>query len=174
MLLLLTVPLALFATGFHFPECLIENVLRGRLGRLRLFGLARLSTGLEDPLMDLIVDLLRLAAHVGRLFGTLAQSDGVALFSFRGRTDGSAFSLHAFLFGEDQGRYVLTCRPEAAAEIAASAKTLGIACQPIGTTGGDALTIPGGAAILLSDLRRQHDSWLPDYMQGQLILEEHA
>jgi phosphoribosylformylglycinamidine synthase subunit PurL len=82
--------------------------------------------------------------------------------------------LHAFLFGEDQGRYVLTCRPEVAADIAAGAKALGIACQAIGTTGGDALTIPGGAAILLSDLRRQYDSWLPDYMQGQLILEEHA
>jgi phosphoribosylformylglycinamidine (FGAM) synthase-like enzyme len=82
--------------------------------------------------------------------------------------------LHAFLFGEDQGRYVLTCRPQAAADIVASGKALGILCQPIGTTGGDALTIPGGAAILLSDLRRQHDSWLPDYMQGQLILEEHA
>ncbi len=82
--------------------------------------------------------------------------------------------LHAFLFGEDQARYVLTCKPQAAADIVASAKSLGIPCQAIGTTGGDALTIPGGTAILLSDLRRQHDSWLPDYMQGQLILEEHA
>ncbi len=55
--------------------------------------------------------------------------------------------LHAFLFGEDQARYVLTCKPEAAAAIAAQARALGIPCQPIGRTGGDALTIPGGAAI---------------------------
>ncbi len=42
--------------------------------------------------------------------------------------------LHAFLFGEDQARYVLTCKPQAAADIVASAKSLGIPCQAIGTT----------------------------------------
>jgi phosphoribosylformylglycinamidine synthase len=81
--------------------------------------------------------------------------------------------LHAFLFGEDQGRYLLTCRPEAASALAEAARAAGIVCQRLGTTGGDALTIPGGTAILLSDLRQRHEAWFTDYMQGQLILEEH-
>ena len=85
----------------------------------------------------------------------------------------SDIPVHAFLFGEDQGRYLLTCTPETAAAIAIEAGAQGIPCRRLGTTGGDALTIPGGVAILLSDLRQRHESWLPDYMQGQLILEEH-
>jgi phosphoribosylformylglycinamidine (FGAM) synthase-like enzyme len=81
---------------------------------------------------------------------------------------------HAFLFGEDQARYVVTCKPETVGAIVEGAGAQGIACQVIGTTGGDALTLPGAPAIVLADLRRQHESWLPTYMQGQLILEEHA
>jgi phosphoribosylformylglycinamidine synthase subunit PurL len=86
----------------------------------------------------------------------------------------TAIPLHAFLFGEDQGRYLLTCSRETAAAIAEGAGAHDITCQTIGTTGGDALTIPGAAAILLSDLQRRHETWLPDYMRGELILEEHV
>jgi phosphoribosylformylglycinamidine synthase subunit PurL len=82
--------------------------------------------------------------------------------------------LHAFLFGEDQARYLLTCKPDAARAISDGAGAQGIACRAIGTTGGDTLTIPGATAILLSDLRQRHHSWLPDYMRGELILEEHS
>jgi phosphoribosylformylglycinamidine synthase subunit PurL len=81
---------------------------------------------------------------------------------------------HAFLFGEDQARYVLTCKADAVAAITEGAGAQGIACQAIGTTGGDALTIPGATPIVLRDLRQRHDSWLPAYMRGQLILEENA
>ncbi|MGH6867474.1 MAG: phosphoribosylformylglycinamidine synthase subunit PurL, partial [Methylocella sp.] len=73
---------------------------------------------------------------------------------------------HAFLFGEDQARYILTAAPENAQVIRDAAKTAGVACEIIGATGGDTLTLGGGAAILLCDLMRVHEGWLPGYMAG--------
>jgi phosphoribosylformylglycinamidine (FGAM) synthase-like enzyme len=74
--------------------------------------------------------------------------------------------LHAFLFGEDQARYVLTATPDAAEAIREAAHAAGIDCAVIGWTGGDALTIQGGIAIFLDDLRRRYENWLPDFMAG--------
>ncbi|MGA3301749.1 MAG: phosphoribosylformylglycinamidine synthase subunit PurL [Methylovirgula sp.] len=74
--------------------------------------------------------------------------------------------MHGFLFGEDQSRYLLTATPEKADQISASALQKGICCLIIGTTGGDALTIPGEAAIYMADLKQRHEQWLPGFMQG--------
>jgi phosphoribosylformylglycinamidine synthase II len=74
--------------------------------------------------------------------------------------------LHAFLFGEDQARYLLTAAPEAAKAIAEDAASAGIACEVIGVTGGDALTIPGRIAILVEELQRRHEEFLPEFMAG--------
>ena len=70
--------------------------------------------------------------------------------------------LHAWLFGEDQARYLVTA-PEAAAVLeAAGEASVPAAC--IGTTGGAALTLPGGEPISLGELRAAHEGWLPRYM----------
>ncbi len=74
--------------------------------------------------------------------------------------------LHAYLFGEDQARYLLTAPPKVAETIREAARANGIACDIIGVTGGDALTISGGIAIFVDDLRRRHEGWLPDFMAG--------
>jgi phosphoribosylformylglycinamidine synthase II len=71
---------------------------------------------------------------------------------------------HGFLFGEDQGRYVVTARGPEAAAILAEAKAAGVAAQRIGSTGGDALTLPGEPPILVSDLAGAHESWFPAFM----------
>src|SRR5690606_36820556 len=57
---------------------------------------------------------------------------------------------HAYLFGEDQGRYVVTVPAGAAGEILAAAGAAGVPAAAIGTTGGDALTLPGEAPISLA------------------------
>ncbi|MHB8885849.1 MAG: phosphoribosylformylglycinamidine synthase subunit PurL [Methylovirgula sp.] len=77
-----------------------------------------------------------------------------------------ALPRHGFLFGEDQARYVLTAAPEKAEAISAAALAEGIACLIIGATGGDTLTIEGETAILMDDLKRRHEQWLPDFMRG--------
>jgi phosphoribosylformylglycinamidine synthase len=74
---------------------------------------------------------------------------------------------HAFLFGEDQGRYLIAVDRAMLEPIERLAATADVACEAIGTTGGVALTVAGLAAISLSDLRAAHEDWLPDYMAGK-------
>lgn len=73
---------------------------------------------------------------------------------------------HAFLFGEDQGRYVLSVDPETVPDLLYSASAQGIDIAVIGLTGGDSLTLPGEETISVAELKAAHESWLPDYMAG--------
>jgi phosphoribosylformylglycinamidine synthase subunit PurL len=69
---------------------------------------------------------------------------------------------HAFLFGEDQGRYILaTPSPEA---VIAAAQAAGVPILRLGRTGGDALTVQGRDAISIAELRQINEAWLPAYM----------
>jgi phosphoribosylformylglycinamidine synthase len=74
---------------------------------------------------------------------------------------------HAYLFGEDQGRYLLAVRPEAATDLLSAAAAQGVAAASVGVTGSDRLTLPGGETISLADLTAAHEGWLPDYMASQ-------
>jgi phosphoribosylformylglycinamidine synthase subunit PurL len=78
---------------------------------------------------------------------------------------------HAFLFGEDQARYVLTAVPDQAGAIRGAAKAAGVTCEIIGATGGDTLTLGGLPAILVGDLARSFEAWLPSFMTGKKIFE---
>jgi phosphoribosylformylglycinamidine synthase len=74
---------------------------------------------------------------------------------------------HAYLFGEDQGRYVVAVDPDSAPDILYSAASKGLAVVIAGLTGGDVLTLPGEETISLAELKAAHESWLPDYMAGE-------
>ncbi len=79
----------------------------------------------------------------------------------------SSIPLHAWCFGEDQGRYVVTAAsPVEAAAVLEAAQTAEIAARVIGTTGGESLTLPGHGAISLAELRAVHEGWLPAYMSA--------
>jgi len=69
---------------------------------------------------------------------------------------------HGFLFGEDQGRYLLATA-EAEAVLAAAAAA-GVPAFRLGRTGGDSLTVAGGGAISVKALREANEAWLPGYM----------
>ncbi len=71
---------------------------------------------------------------------------------------------HAFFFGEDQGRYVVTAAPAETAGILEAAGRAGVPAARIGVTGGDALKLGGARPAGLAELRRAHETWLPDYM----------
>jgi phosphoribosylformylglycinamidine synthase II len=75
-----------------------------------------------------------------------------------------AIPAHAFWFGEDQGRYVVAVAPHKLDEVLHAFGSAQIAVQRLGTTGGDALTLPGERPILLSVLRESFEGWLPAYM----------
>ncbi len=76
-----------------------------------------------------------------------------------------ALPSHAFLFGEDQARYVLTASPAEADRILAEAAEAGVPAMFLGVTHGDALTLPGHEAISIADLRSAHEGWLPQFMR---------
>ena len=71
---------------------------------------------------------------------------------------------HAFFFGEDQGRYVLTAPAGESAALAEEAKGLGVLLSRIGVTGGGALRLGKAAPVALAALVEAYESWLPDYM----------
>ena len=76
---------------------------------------------------------------------------------------------HEALFGEDQARYVLTCKPAEAAKIITQAHVKGIDVIRIGTVTGDAtLNVQGQATISLAELKSAHEGWFPAYMAGEL------
>ncbi|HEY4921402.1 MAG TPA: phosphoribosylformylglycinamidine synthase subunit PurL [Xanthobacteraceae bacterium] len=71
---------------------------------------------------------------------------------------------HAFWFGEDQGRYVITMAASRAAEIIARAERACVPARRLGTTGGDALTLGAERPILVKTLVQDFEGWLPAYM----------
>jgi len=69
---------------------------------------------------------------------------------------------HAFLFGEDQARYLIeTADPEA---ILAEARAGGVPARLVGTVQGAELTLPGAGAISVAILHATNEGWLSDYM----------
>ena len=73
-----------------------------------------------------------------------------------------ALPLHAWLFGENQARYILTTAdPEA---MLAAAEAGGVTATVIGRTGGSSLTVDGSHTISVNELRDAHETWLPEYM----------
>jgi phosphoribosylformylglycinamidine synthase subunit PurL len=93
----------------------------------------------------------------------LAGDKGIELFPYEGR-----LPAHAIWFGEDQGRYALACDPSAAEEIAERARLLSLPARVVGRVGGDALTLKGESPLPLAQLRRAHEGWLPQFMQGEI------
>jgi phosphoribosylformylglycinamidine synthase len=75
---------------------------------------------------------------------------------------------HAFFFGEDQGRYVLTSTPAETAAIAEEAKRLDVPLARIGVTGGATLRLGGATPIALAALSEAYESWLPAAMSRTL------
>ncbi len=69
---------------------------------------------------------------------------------------------HAWLFGEDQARYLIeTAEPDAMLE---AARAAGVAARVIGMVAGVALTLSGAGAISVNALKAANEAWLPGYM----------
>ncbi|GJD46344.1 Phosphoribosylformylglycinamidine synthase subunit PurL [Methylobacterium cerastii] len=71
---------------------------------------------------------------------------------------------HAYLFGEDQARYLVAVPAEVATDILYAASAQGIDASVVGVVEGDGLTLPGGQTISVAELREAHEGWLPAYM----------
>jgi phosphoribosylformylglycinamidine synthase len=72
---------------------------------------------------------------------------------------------HAFWFGEDQARYVITVKAKNADALLARCKAANIPVHRIGSTGKNTLTLPG-EAIPIALLIEKFEGFLPAYMAG--------
>jgi phosphoribosylformylglycinamidine synthase subunit PurL len=80
------------------------------------------------------------------------------------RVPGDVPSVAGWLFGEDQGRYLLAVAPDRLEALLESARREGVLARRVGTTGGRALTLGGADAICWDELARAHERWLPALM----------
>jgi phosphoribosylformylglycinamidine synthase len=71
-------------------------------------------------------------------------------------------ALHAFAFGEDQGRYLVTTADGPA--LVSRAEKAGIPATVLGRTGGAELTLEGTGTISVVQLKAAFEGWLPAYM----------
>ncbi len=69
-----------------------------------------------------------------------------------------------WLFGEDQGRYVLTCAADQAEAMIETLTSAGVTARQIGVNGGDTVSVAGSSSVGLATLRDLHEGWFPAYM----------
>ncbi len=77
----------------------------------------------------------------------------------------SGSKLDAWLFGEDQGRYVISVKEKDKDKIIHEAMQAEIQLEIIGKTGGKTLTVNDNNTISISELNKIYHSWLPSYME---------
>ncbi|MGI9380923.1 MAG: phosphoribosylformylglycinamidine synthase subunit PurL [Methyloligellaceae bacterium] len=73
---------------------------------------------------------------------------------------------HGLLFGEDQGRYVVTVPASATQSLMARAKKANISARLAGITVPEQLTLGENDTISLKALKKAHEEWLPNYMSS--------
>jgi phosphoribosylformylglycinamidine synthase len=75
----------------------------------------------------------------------------------------------AFLYGEDQARYLIGLSPEQLAKLEARAHTAQVAFLVVGEAGMGEISFLGANGVRervsLEDLRKAHEDWLPAYMK---------
>jgi phosphoribosylformylglycinamidine synthase len=120
-----------------------------------------------DLVRALIAEGIATAVHDVSDGGLLVAVAEMAMASGIGaELNRAPLAAHAFWFGEDQGRYVVTVDAGVAEKVMMRARAAGISARQIGLTGGDALTLQDERPILVAKLRERFEGWLPRYMAG--------
>ncbi|WP_374468974.1 phosphoribosylformylglycinamidine synthase subunit PurL [Phenylobacterium sp.] len=98
--------------------------------------------------------------------GLLAAAAEMAMASGVGvqLTPDESLPAHAFLFGEDQARYLIAT--PAADALLAAAEACGVPARIVGEAGGDVLAVPGLFSLSLAQVRAAHEGWMPRFMEG--------
>jgi phosphoribosylformylglycinamidine synthase subunit PurL len=122
-------------------------------------------------------DVVRALIGEGRVSATHDISDGGLLVAIAemAMASGIGASLdavpedtaaHAFWFGEDQARYIVTVPADCVETVISQVQAASVPVHRLGTTGGDTLAIPGDRAINVKALAERFEGWLPGYMNG--------
>jgi phosphoribosylformylglycinamidine synthase len=115
-------------------------------------GLVRCCHDLSDGGLAVAAAEMALAANVGVALGYQGDLADVQ-----------------FLFGEDQGRYLLAISDAEATALEPRARAAGVNFLIVGETGGEAVSYLGMSgqreSVTLAALRSAHEGWLPAYMK---------
>jgi phosphoribosylformylglycinamidine synthase len=122
-----------------------------------------------DVVRALVAEGLATAAHDVSDGGLLVAIAEMAMASGIGATLDAVpedTPGHAFWFGEDQARYVVTVPADRAEAVVKRVAGASVPVHRIGSTGGEVIAIPGERAIVVKALAARFEGWLPDYMSG--------
>jgi phosphoribosylformylglycinamidine synthase subunit PurL len=122
-------------------------------------------------------DVVRGMIHAGTATAAHDLSDGGLLIALAEMAIASgigarllaapaAIVSHAYWFGEDQARYLVTVPEVESGLVLAKMRGAGVPCTRIGTTGGDAIVIAGEEEVSVSSLKAAFEAWLPAFMSG--------
>jgi phosphoribosylformylglycinamidine synthase len=75
---------------------------------------------------------------------------------------------HAFWFGEDQARYVVTVPAAKVDAVLERGRAASVPVWRLGVTGGKALSVAGARPLAVAGLRGTFEAWLPAYMAGEV------
>jgi phosphoribosylformylglycinamidine (FGAM) synthase-like enzyme len=123
-----------------------------------------------DFVRELILDGTASAAHDLSDGGLLVALAEMAMAADIGATMDAApddIPPHAYWFGEDQARYLVTVPAAKAETVFGRARAASVPVWRIGTTGGDAVTLVGERPVPVAVLRDRSEGWLPAYMAGE-------
>jgi phosphoribosylformylglycinamidine (FGAM) synthase-like enzyme len=79
----------------------------------------------------------------------------------------STLPLHAWCFGEDQGRYLLEVSDDDLVPVLAAAEEHEVGARVIGKTGGHVISV-GGRAATVDELKAINEKWLPEFMGAEM------
>jgi phosphoribosylformylglycinamidine synthase len=118
-----------------------------------------------DAVRNLINDGLITACHDLSDGGLLVGLTEMALAGNIGlKLNDPGAPRHGLLFGEDQGRYVVTVKRENVKKVTYQVELTGIETRIIGATGGNTIAIEGAGNVSLKVIRDIHESWFDNYM----------
>ena len=93
----------------------------------------------------------------------MAMASGVGVkLAFNG-----PLPVFAWMFGEDQARYLIAADAATAETIRQNAIAAEVPVSVAGIAGGRAISINGGHALDLVRLKQAHENWLPSLMSAE-------
>lgn len=103
----------------------------------------------------------------GGLFITLTEMTMASKMGMEISLNNGDIPMHAYGFGEDQARYVISTSPDAAKIIISAATAAGITIETIGKVSGAALDVTNAFTISVDELLDAHAMWMPNYMSNE-------
>ncbi len=154
-------------TKGHFGQSMylrvIENREEGTPPPVDLMAERRRGDFVREQILDGHINACHDVSE-GGLLSTVAE---MALAGDKGceiEQADKSLATHAWCFGEDQARYIVTTKD--AKRLVSKAHALDIPATVLGVVAGNQISLASNGAIDLNTLREQHENWLPTYMNN--------